>query len=196
MRRVFTRQTREFGRHRGEISKRVLAQLSAIIPFRDSSPVLTITRWYLLDQGCTFHLCTSLRPPRLLDSRLNSIQDDGLSRGSFSGCPRTYFLQMVHTLSKGYGGVLNIACIILTISLRLNTRLESAGYPPMTSLVRDLSDGVRLIQLMVSSTIIAQHRKMFYILYNCVGNYGYACSTHLSHCSLTKHSRGYNFGPI
>ncbi|KAI0789597.1 actinin-like protein [Abortiporus biennis] len=30
----------------------------------------------------------------------------------------------------------------------LNTRLESAGYPPMTSLVKDLSDGVRLIQLM------------------------------------------------
>ena len=102
MRRVFTRQTREFGRHRGEISKRVLAQLSAIIPFRDSSPVLTITHWYLLDQGCTFHLYTSLRPPRLLDSRLNSIQDDGLSRGPFSGCPGTYFLQMVHTLSKGY----------------------------------------------------------------------------------------------
>ena len=34
---------------------------------------------------------------------------------------------------------------------RLNTKLESAGYPPMTSLVKDLSDGVRLIQLMVSS---------------------------------------------
>ncbi|KAF7298852.1 putative actin cross-linking [Mycena indigotica] len=31
---------------------------------------------------------------------------------------------------------------------RLNTKLEMAGYPPMTSLVRDLSDGVRLIQLM------------------------------------------------
>ncbi|KAJ7069619.1 actin cross-linking [Mycena amicta] len=30
----------------------------------------------------------------------------------------------------------------------LNTKLETAGYPPMTSLVRDLSDGVRLIQLM------------------------------------------------
>lgn len=34
--------------------------------------------------------------------------------------------------------------------LRLNTKLDSHGYPPMTSLVRDLSDGVRLIQLMVS----------------------------------------------
>ncbi|CAK5284052.1 unnamed protein product [Mycena citricolor] len=31
---------------------------------------------------------------------------------------------------------------------RLNTKLESFGYPPMSSLVRDLSDGVRLIQLM------------------------------------------------
>ncbi|KAH8082020.1 actinin-like protein [Cristinia sonorae] len=30
----------------------------------------------------------------------------------------------------------------------LNTKLESHGYPQMTSLVRDLSDGVKLIQLM------------------------------------------------
>ncbi|KAF8583127.1 actin cross-linking [Ramaria rubella] len=30
----------------------------------------------------------------------------------------------------------------------LNTKLESEKYPPMTSLVKDLSDGVRLIQLM------------------------------------------------
>lgn len=30
----------------------------------------------------------------------------------------------------------------------LNTKLESNGYPPMSSLVKDLSDGVRLIQLM------------------------------------------------
>lgn len=30
----------------------------------------------------------------------------------------------------------------------LNTKLESHGHPPMTSLVKDLSDGVRLIQLM------------------------------------------------
>ncbi|OCB88925.1 actin cross-linking [Sanghuangporus baumii] len=30
----------------------------------------------------------------------------------------------------------------------LNTKLEAHGYPPMTSLVKDLSDGVRLIQLM------------------------------------------------
>jgi hypothetical protein len=32
---------------------------------------------------------------------------------------------------------------------RLNTKLEANGYPPMSSLVKDLSDGVRLIQLMV-----------------------------------------------
>ncbi|KAF9255638.1 actin cross-linking [Marasmius fiardii PR-910] len=30
----------------------------------------------------------------------------------------------------------------------LNTKLEANGYPPMSSLVKDLSDGVRLIQLM------------------------------------------------
>ncbi|PAV17111.1 actin cross-linking [Pyrrhoderma noxium] len=30
----------------------------------------------------------------------------------------------------------------------LNTKLEANGYPPMTSLVKDLSDGVKLIQLM------------------------------------------------
>jgi hypothetical protein len=32
---------------------------------------------------------------------------------------------------------------------RLNTKLEAHNYPPMTSLVRDLSDGVKLIQIMV-----------------------------------------------
>ena len=32
---------------------------------------------------------------------------------------------------------------------RLNTKLVANEYPPMNSLVRDLSDGVRLIQLMV-----------------------------------------------
>lgn len=36
---------------------------------------------------------------------------------------------------------------------RLNTKLEANGYPAMTSLVKDLSDGVRLIQLMVSLDI-------------------------------------------
>ena len=37
------------------------------------------------------------------------------------------------------------------INFRLNTKLEANGYPPMSSLVKDLSDGVRLIQLMVCS---------------------------------------------
>lgn len=32
---------------------------------------------------------------------------------------------------------------------RLNSKLEANGHPPMRSLVQDLSDGVRLIQLMV-----------------------------------------------
>ncbi|KAF8262271.1 calponin homology domain-containing protein [Lactarius quietus] len=35
----------------------------------------------------------------------------------------------------------------------LNTKLEANGYPPMTSLVKDLSDGVRLIQLMVHASL-------------------------------------------
>jgi hypothetical protein len=42
-----------------------------------------------------------------------------------------------------------ILIIIFTLVARLNTKLESQNYPPMTSLVKDLSDGVRLIQLMV-----------------------------------------------
>ena len=42
---------------------------------------------------------------------------------------------------------------ITIIVSRLNTKLEANGYPPMTSLVKDLSDGVRLIQLMVCSSI-------------------------------------------
>lgn len=36
---------------------------------------------------------------------------------------------------------------------RLNTKLEANGHPPMSSLVKDLSDGVRLIQLMVRLVI-------------------------------------------
>lgn len=36
-----------------------------------------------------------------------------------------------------------------TLLRRLNAKLETHEYPPMTSLVKDLSDGVRLIQLMV-----------------------------------------------
>lgn len=38
---------------------------------------------------------------------------------------------------------------LIALNPRLNTKLESNGYPPMSSLVKDLSDGVRLIQLMV-----------------------------------------------
>lgn len=38
-------------------------------------------------------------------------------------------------------------------SPRLNTKLEANGYPPMSSLVKDLSDGVRLIQLMVCCSL-------------------------------------------
>ncbi|KIJ17822.1 hypothetical protein PAXINDRAFT_72509 [Paxillus involutus ATCC 200175] len=40
-----------------------------------------------------------------------------------------------------------LLCIPYSI-FRLNTKLEANGYPPMQSLVHDLSDGVRLIQLM------------------------------------------------
>lgn len=36
---------------------------------------------------------------------------------------------------------------------RLNTKLQEGDYPPMSSLVKDLSDGVRLIQLMVRLVI-------------------------------------------
>ncbi|EMD40209.1 hypothetical protein CERSUDRAFT_151252 [Gelatoporia subvermispora B] len=43
----------------------------------------------------------------------------------------------------------------------LNTKLESNGYPPMTSLVKDLSDGVRLIQLMeiMGDTSLGRYNK-------------------------------------
>jgi len=43
--------------------------------------------------------------------------------------------------------------LIKTLLCRLNTKLESNGYPPMSSLVKDLSDGVRLIQLMVGGAL-------------------------------------------
>ena len=39
---------------------------------------------------------------------------------------------------------------LVNTDYRLNTKLEANGYPTMSSLVKDLSDGVRLIQLMVS----------------------------------------------
>lgn len=38
---------------------------------------------------------------------------------------------------------------------RLNTRLESANIPPMRNLASDLSDGVRLCQLMVRASRIS-----------------------------------------
>ncbi|GLB38228.1 putative ca2+ insensitive EF hand [Lyophyllum shimeji] len=43
----------------------------------------------------------------------------------------------------------------------LNTKLESNGYPPMSSLVKDLSDGVRLIQLMeiMGDTSLGRYNK-------------------------------------
>ncbi|KIY46738.1 hypothetical protein FISHEDRAFT_66337 [Fistulina hepatica ATCC 64428] len=41
----------------------------------------------------------------------------------------------------------------------LNTKLEAAGHPPMTSLVKDLSDGVRLIQLMVRDVSLGRYNK-------------------------------------
>ncbi|OCH85952.1 actinin-like protein [Obba rivulosa] len=43
----------------------------------------------------------------------------------------------------------------------LNTKLESNGYPAMTSLVKDLSDGVRLIQLMeiMGDTSLGRYNK-------------------------------------
>lgn len=39
--------------------------------------------------------------------------------------------------------------ILMPFGLRLNARLESANIPTMTNLATDLSDGVRLCQLMV-----------------------------------------------
>jgi len=57
------------------------------------------------------------------------------------------------------------------LNTRLNTKLESNGYAPMSSLIKDLSDGVKLIQLMVRPNIIHAcypHR------YKDIGNHGYA----------------------
>ncbi|KAF8478104.1 actinin-like protein [Russula ochroleuca] len=44
----------------------------------------------------------------------------------------------------------------------LNTKLEANGYPPMSSLVKDLSDGVRLIQLMeiMGDTSLGRYNKI------------------------------------
>jgi hypothetical protein len=63
---------------------------------------------------------------------------------------------------------------------RLNTKLEANGYPPMTSLVKDLSDGVRLIQLMVRRStwlpaflLLTPTTNVYLIL----GDHGYVAST-------------------
>lgn len=51
--------------------------------------------------------------------------------------------------------MLRLARISIPNNSRLNTKLETNGYPPMRSLVQDLSDGVRLIQLMVRRTPVS-----------------------------------------
>lgn len=63
---------------------------------------------------------------------------------------------MVHTAAAPSCFSLMLLILYSLVS-RLNTKLEANGYPPMVSLVQDLSDGVRLIQLMVSTgpTILA-----------------------------------------
>jgi hypothetical protein len=63
--------------------------------------------------------------------------------------PRANVLQMVrsHVAHRPPASLAPIS--------RLNTKLETNGYPPMRSLVQDLSDGVRLIQLMVRSTLVS-----------------------------------------
>ena len=59
---------------------------------------------------------------------------------------------------------------IFFVIFRLNTKLEANGYPTMSSLVKDLSDGVRLIQLMVRSYKICLGGT---ILIYCAGDHGY-----------------------
>ena len=58
------------------------------------------------------------------------------------------------TFCKWFAMSYDIPSVISDHLCRLNTKLESAGYPPMTSLVKDLSDGVRLIQLMVTVAFV------------------------------------------
>ena len=67
---------------------------------------------------------------------------------------------------------------------RLNTKLEGNGYPPMSSLVKDLSDGVRLIQLMVRRStglpafLLPTLTVNVYLL---LGDHGYVVSTVFSY---------------
>lgn len=65
-----------------------------------------------------------------------------LARGQVARHARAHILQMARSLR--YSVCSN------NRGRRLNTKLEEGGYPPMSSLVQDLSDGVKLIQLMVS----------------------------------------------
>lgn len=53
---------------------------------------------------------------------------------------------------------------------RLNTKLDAHNYPPMTSLVKDLSDGVRLIQLMVCLSTAFSYTVYLNVV---IGNNGY-----------------------
>ena len=66
---------------------------------------------------------------------------NGFARNTYAGRSREDLLQMVR--DPRFFSIATDNCI------RLNTKLESKGYDPMTSLVKDLSDGVKLIQLMV-----------------------------------------------
>lgn len=75
----------------------------------------------------------------------------GFFGSKISWRPRTNFLQMVAIAD--FPSILRSNSSLA--SVRLNTKLESQGYQPMTSLVKDLSDGVRLIQLMVRSPYIS-----------------------------------------
>lgn len=54
---------------------------------------------------------------------------------------------------------------------RLNAKLEAHGLQPMNSLVTDLSDGVKLIQLMVSAIGDT------FCPYPLVGNHGFVFTT-------------------
>ena len=65
------------------------------------------------------------------------------SRSQVSRYSGAYILQMVRSF-------LVSAYHTADLLWRLNTKLEANDIPPMSSLVKDLSDGVRLIQLMVS----------------------------------------------
>ena len=80
---------------------------------------------------------------------LRRARRHGLAGGTLEGRAGAHFLQVVRQVScpSVLGGELKVA----GACTRLNTKLESNGYPPMTSLVKDLSDGVRLIQLMAST---------------------------------------------